>query len=53
MKVLSQEEYKQYKQDLKDQGFNMPEITVNVATEETFRILEERIGPVPWSLLVD
>ncbi len=51
MEVMSQERYKEYRKSLKDQGYPVFETISQIPDEETYKKLEERIGPMPWDLL--
>ncbi len=48
---MTQERYQEYKQQLRDQGYNIPETTTNYPNEKTYKLLEDRIGPMPWNLI--
>ena len=51
MEIMNQERYLEYKKQLKEQGYNVIETITNHSTEETYKILEERIGSMPWNLM--
>lgn len=51
MEIMTQERYQEYRQQLRNKGFSVPETIVNLPDEKTNNILEERIGPMPWNLL--
>ena len=48
---MNQDQYKKYREKLKLDGFPVYETTTIVPTEETYKILEERIGKMPWTLV--
>lgn len=48
MEVMTQERYKEYRQNLKDQGYSVFETIIDYPTEETFIKLEGIFGPMPW-----
>ena len=51
MRILNQQQHEEYIKKLRDDGFPVLEEIYNMPTEETFKILEERLGPMPWNLI--
>lgn len=51
MEIMNQERYKEYRKELKLNGFSVFETAINMPDYETYRKLEERFGTMPWNFL--